>query len=318
MLLPLAEDLNYKHAVLPSKCSEVDDLYSCLMTLDAAEANSLFSTSDYDTNVMAPCSVRGCSAPGNPVLYLGLPIVDGAFLRMSALEAMPQVSPLLGTILIQSLAGEGGWAPDPSIAENWTSAEFMSAIVQRYHTLDYDVDSYASLLRTYLSDPRLTSNQMRYQTQLADSGMSFANYALARAANTSNVLVGYVRCSPARPFPLAHSTAGGNTLIGTMAFHMWDYIAGAGAWGMLVPLPYGAASPYVPTAEDESFGAMLRSHWKAIVWGTGVPWAPFGASSTVGVIDCNKTIAEELFRTAQETSWKALVKGPWEDFWWIN
>jgi carboxylesterase type B len=317
MSLATAEKQNAKYALAQSKCaSGIDDfeIVSCLRGMSAEDANSLFTDDAYDTNVIAPCAAEGCSSPRNPFLYLGLPVVDGFVIKTSAMDAMQNLPKGFHTLLLQSTQGESEFKPDPTIDDAWSMEDFKQWMNNTFvGKLGYDENLFSQILDIHLKDVTLRTNLERYSALVSDPGATFPLLALARNVNGARVLVGYVRCPPSSPFPVSSNQSA------TIAFHMWDYVAATGSYNLFLQPPISAYGPFSPNLQDREFGRQIRSQWRSIVHGEStLPWSEFGVNENVGVIDCSLTSSVHMFRQDLEQLWRRIVKGPWEDYWWIN
>jgi len=83
----------------------------------------------------------------------------------------------------------------------------------------------------------------------------------------AKVYVSEVFQPPKTPFMVYPTDYPGQQLM-IDPFHLWDWVSATGSWnffespqGPIFGGPGGPVSAYNPTAEDQSFGAMLRKQW---------------------------------------------------------
>jgi len=290
-------------------CDSATDVLECLYALSATDV-ALRSPEGWDFGG-ASLPSKG-STPDSPPSRDGLVVVDGVTIPRPLLEALQ--APVIDVpLIVQSMQAETDYAPKVEIA-NWTTADFDRFVASTF--AGWPVSTAADIRAAY-SSVAAQSGALAYYVLDADIGITCGTAAVAMAAASAPgrrhpVYLAQVTQRPSHPYPFLPAEPDLK-----FPFHMWDFIAGFGTWG----LPYVVPGGYTPSAADLAFGAMVRTSWWQLASSgavSAVPWVPLtNASAPVtAVINTRNPRAEAGWKAATCAMLRRAELG--QRYWWVN
>jgi len=299
------------------------DVVECLLNLSFAAVQKL--PVEYLSASLVPLSSQGLGTAG-------LLIVDGVTIPEPLLDALAR--PINNvSMIVQHLQCDTDLDVNATFRDS-SKPEFAEWLLGYFERGNWS--DPAGSLRAYQSlyESRFLSVEEASNTFLSDVGVGCGNDAVAASIATGNrkagvqstkgmpVYRGVVELGPSRPM---RSPDGGYM---HFPFHMWDYMAAAGAFQQLLP---PSAPRYQPTEDDIAFGDNQRAMWLRFAYDPeslqAAPWhwqpvdaANFPQQIVTGVFNSTAPTVSAVvdYATAVCEALSAAPLNMGQLFWWVN